>query len=82
MLQIINPVTLRKAKIVYNFGLSECNRVKRRVINVEFPFFQTLTNVEREHTTAHPSLNALTHLAHLFAYVKKGTDSLTINVKV
>ena len=23
-----NPVALRKAKIVYNFGLSECNRVK------------------------------------------------------
>ena len=22
-----NPVALRKAKIVYNFGLSECNRV-------------------------------------------------------
>ena len=24
----INPVALRKAKIVYNFGLSECNRVQ------------------------------------------------------
>ena len=23
-----NPVALRKAKIVYNFGLSECNRIK------------------------------------------------------
>ena len=23
-----NPITLRKAKIVHNFGLSECNRVK------------------------------------------------------
>ena len=23
----LNPVALRKAKIVYNFGLSECNRV-------------------------------------------------------
>ena len=23
-----NPTALRKAKIVYNFGLSECNRVK------------------------------------------------------
>ena len=23
----VNPITLRKAKIVYNFGLSECNRV-------------------------------------------------------
>ena len=23
-----NPVALRKAKIVYNFGLSECNRVE------------------------------------------------------
>ena len=26
----MNPVVLRKAKIVYNFGLSECNRVKRK----------------------------------------------------
>ena len=23
-----NPIALRKAKIVYNFGLSECNRVE------------------------------------------------------
>ena len=23
-----NPIALRKAKIVYNFGFSECNRVK------------------------------------------------------
>ena len=25
---LFNPTALRKAKIVYNFGLSECNRVK------------------------------------------------------
>ena len=25
---MINPIALRKAKIAYNFGLSECNRVK------------------------------------------------------
>ena len=24
----LNPIALRKAKIVYDFGLSECNRVK------------------------------------------------------
>ena len=24
---LYNPIALRKAKIVYNFGLSECNRV-------------------------------------------------------
>ena len=24
----LNPIALRKAKILYNFGLSECNRVK------------------------------------------------------
>ena len=29
---LYNPFALRKAKIVYNFGLSECNRVK----NVSF----------------------------------------------
>ena len=25
---LLNPIALRKAKIVYNFDLSECNRVK------------------------------------------------------
>ena len=25
----VNPIALRKAKIVYNFGLSECNKVKK-----------------------------------------------------
>ena len=25
---LVNPIALRKAKIVCNFGLSECNRVK------------------------------------------------------
>ena len=24
----LNPIAFRKAKIVYNFGLSECNKVK------------------------------------------------------
>ena len=28
----LNSVALRKAKIVYNFGLSECSRVKRKTI--------------------------------------------------
>ena len=26
----INPIALRKAKIVYEFGLSECNRIKEK----------------------------------------------------
>ena len=26
--EVFNPIALRKAKIIYNFGLSECNRVK------------------------------------------------------
>ena len=29
MILTFNLITLRKAKIVYNFGLSECNRVKK-----------------------------------------------------
>ena len=28
----MNPIAPRKAKIVYNFGLSECNRIKRKTI--------------------------------------------------
>ena len=30
-----NPIALRKAKIVYNFGLSECNRVKVFVVGIK-----------------------------------------------
>ena len=26
--ECFNPIALRKAKIVYNLGLSECNRIK------------------------------------------------------
>ena len=29
----LNPIALRKAKIVYNFGLSECNRVNVGLTN-------------------------------------------------
>ena len=28
----LNPIALRKAKIVYNFGLSGCNRVKQNIV--------------------------------------------------
>ena len=31
-----NPIALRKAKITYNFGLSECNKVKPVVHGVYF----------------------------------------------
>ena len=31
-IQKVNPVALRIAKIVYNFGLSECNRVKGQIL--------------------------------------------------
>ena len=27
-MEMLNPTALRKAKIAYNFGLSECNRVQ------------------------------------------------------
>ena len=45
----LNPIALRKAKIVCNFGLSECNRVKvlssashtHRVTVTERPDFKT-----------------------------------------
>ena len=28
----MNPIALRKANIVYNFGLSECSRVKKKQV--------------------------------------------------
>ena len=45
-LSYINPITLRKAKTVYNFGLSECNRVKECSLDrgpVVFVFLYILT---------------------------------------
>ena len=32
---VLNPIALRKAKIVCNFGLSECNRVKTKYPQLE-----------------------------------------------
>ena len=29
----INPIALRKTKVVYNFGLSECNRVQKITVS-------------------------------------------------
>ena len=37
LIRIFNPIAVRKAKIVYNFGLSECNRVKIPGDGVSFP---------------------------------------------
>ena len=33
---IVNPIALRKAKIVYHFGLSECNRVNKHITNFSY----------------------------------------------
>ena len=33
----INPIAFRKAKIVYNFGISECNRVKSTINEITNP---------------------------------------------
>ena len=41
--QLFNPVALRKAKIVYNFGLSECNRVMKRICLNLLPWEQILS---------------------------------------
>ena len=30
--EVLNPIAPRKAKTVYNFGLSECNRVKFKIM--------------------------------------------------
>ena len=39
----MNPIALRKAKIVYNFGLFECNRVKKVVV----PSFSIVKKVHK-----------------------------------
>ena len=37
-----NPIALRKAKIVYNFGLSECNRVKHQQPSIKIVMYQNM----------------------------------------
>ena len=43
---VLNPIALRKAKTVYNFGLSECNRVK---VNGEMKKFCCFTDFLPSH---------------------------------
>ena len=52
----MNPTALRKAKIVNNFGLSECNRVKRKLITLSkdikiifyFAIFSYIFNCQKQ----------------------------------
>ena len=55
---VFNPIALRKAKIVCNFGLSECNRVKlppmlhlilQRIKKKQQKIKMNLENPERRH---------------------------------
>ena len=41
-----NPIALRKAKIVYNFGLSECNRVNSSIPSSNLRASSTLSFLE------------------------------------
>ena len=65
-----NPSALRKAKIVYNFGLSECNRVKQSSIK-QSGLFQLLSNhhlniaeilYKEFKTQFHPSVHHITKI--------------------
>ena len=56
-----NPTALRKAKIVYNFGLSECNRVNtQQAYNVE-----STTNTESKLIQCYKVSMLFQHLAEL-----------------
>ena len=43
-----NPIALRKAKIIYNVGLSECNMFKFREIFSSCNFSEMIINFERK----------------------------------
>ena len=42
MLKTFKPIALRKTKIVYNFGLSECNGVLLTLIRTERPILHAI----------------------------------------
>ena len=50
--QVFNPVALRKANIVYNFGLSECNRVKQ---NIELLYLRAVGNLTCNASSQEPT---------------------------
>ena len=45
MKAIFNPIALRKAKIVYNFGLTECIRVKKNFTVENFWFIHSYNTI-------------------------------------
>ena len=49
-LTMINPIALRKAKILYNFGLSECSMVNRKQ---DFSVSQTLISQSTSYSFGH-----------------------------
>ena len=53
---LFHPVALRKAKIVYNFGLSECNRVKKEIPKI---FIETNDEMTGDNVVIHPSKTTL-----------------------
>ena len=77
----LNPIALRKAKIVYNFGLSECSRVKGNI------FFLSISGFHLYHKlpTAVPEscllivlgliLGAILHFGHVAKTSKYVLDS-------
>ena len=57
---LYNPIALRKAKIVYNFGLSECNRAKYPCHPFEF---EALTSTEPPNKTQVQNTTSILHLS-------------------
>ena len=53
----ISPIALRKAKIAYNFGLSECNRVKETMYMYEPCHVKLSTCVSTNREDSYQSLN-------------------------
>ena len=56
----INPIALRKAKIMYSFGLSECKRVKQNHVQ--------LSRVLISYTLIHASSNVYTQIKMFYIY--------------
>ena len=45
---VLNPIALRKAKIAYNFDLSECNRVTIKILKIGTPKIITVIVLQLE----------------------------------
>ena len=81
---LFNPIALRKAKIVCNFGLSECNRVKIKMKHTSLLkpgcVAQSVGHLTRKSGVLGSIPGLATYFRFSFPFFKKGSCQLLAKV--